>query len=429
MYRSVLLQLIAALIFIPAALAAPLNIQGWETGGEEGCQSNTGTRSVSSATFRSGAYALRVNPTTTAVGNCRVATMASTGIATTGFGTANLYSRFYFRAATLPASNDEEVFVVLDTSGTQMASIRINSAGNLTVYDNAQVSQGTGSTALSLNTWYRIEFRTQVGATGSFELLIDGVTEDSGTMAQGSTNHGSVRVGKGTNRNSQTIDVYYDDVAIDDSAYPGAGSIVSIGPDGNGSTAQWTAGTGSSNHAEVDERPTDDDTTYVQKSSSASEQHLVTLESATSAGVATPVYAVKGFIRCKESTSVTSATRIRIRSSATNSDSSTLNGTTSYANQFRLLTTDPNGGGAWTLAGLDALEMGAEDTAATASVRCTAMRLEIDYQPSSATPTPTSTPTPTATATATATPTSTATPTPTATPIALRLLGSTGVGR
>lgn len=409
----------ALLLVASVAHAAPVQIEGFESGGNEGCQSVTGTSSVSSTTFRTGGYSFRANPTTTAVGNCRLATMSAAGVPTTAFGAATLYARFYFRAATLPGSGDEEIFVVLDTAGTQKAAVRINSSGNLIVYNNANVSQGTGTTALATNTWYRIELQTTTNASASaFELRIDGATEDSGTATQGSTNHGSYRLGKGTNRSGQTVDFFYDDVSIDNSAFPGVGAIQRMDADSNGSTAQWTAGSGSSNHLEVDDVPTDGDTTYIAKGSAASQTHLFGLESSASAGISGTINAVKGHVRCRESTSGTSANLIRIRSGSTNSDSTTTNMGTTFASYFRLLTVDPDDSAAWTTTDLDGVEVGPVDTSALSTVRCTSVHLQVDYTEAAATPTPTATPTATPTHTPTNTPTNTPTETPTATPTA-----------
>ncbi len=372
--------LFAFLVFASSAHAAPVQIEGFEMGGIEGCRSVTGSPTVSAVTFRSGAYSFRALPVTTGTSNCRMGIPGTTGLPTAEINQATLYTRVYINIGALPASADEEILVFLDTGGTQKSSVRIDSAGKLAVYDNLQVSQGTGATTLSTGTWYRLELQTTTDTlVSAFELKIDGSVEDSGTMLQGSTNHGSVRLGKGTNRNGQGYTIYFDDFSIDPAAYPGAGAILKMSPDSNGSTAQWTSGTGASDYTQVDEIPTDDDTTYIQKSSAASQAHLVGLESTSTAGISGTISAAKAWQRCREVTSVTSATLIRIRSGSTNSDSSTLNGSTTYANQFRILATDPNTSSAWTTSGLDSAEIGVSDTASTDQVRCTTMLMQVDF--------------------------------------------------
>jgi hypothetical protein len=107
-----------------------------------------------------------------------------------------------------------------------------------------------------------------------------------------------------------------------------------MAPDSNGSTAQWTSGTGSSDYAEVDEIPTDDDTTYIASSGSANQTHLVGLASAATAGISGNIFSAKGWLRVREGTSGTSANLLRIRAGGSNSDTGTTNETTSYANKF-----------------------------------------------------------------------------------------------
>lgn len=68
---------IIGLVFLSLAvysrvLPATLNLTGFETGDETKLQSLTGTASVQSGIKRTGTYAFRSNPTTTAVGWCLV---------------------------------------------------------------------------------------------------------------------------------------------------------------------------------------------------------------------------------------------------------------------------------------------------------------------------------------------------------------------
>jgi hypothetical protein len=73
---------------------ALLNFCGWETGDSSEAQSSSGTNSVQTSVVRTGTYAFRANPTTTAVGNHRFAKHSTAGVATTAFGVATLYHRF-----------------------------------------------------------------------------------------------------------------------------------------------------------------------------------------------------------------------------------------------------------------------------------------------------------------------------------------------
>lgn len=362
---------------------AVLNFTGLESGDSSEAQSTTGTFSIQSSVVRSGSYALRVNPTTSATGNVRMAKHSSEGVATTAFGVSTLYHRFYFRVATAPSADEEQMYVVLDDGGSDKCYLTLNSSRNIKAYNNAGSLIGTGTTVLSTNTWYRIELKTSTGSgSQAFVVRIDGTDEFNTTANQLTNNHGSVRLGKGTNLNSRSIDFYYDDWAVSDSDWLGEGQCLRMAPDSNGSTAQWTTGTNSSNYAEVDEVPTDSDTTYLKTTASAGDVHLVGLVSCATAGVSGTINAVKAFARIRETTDVTTATRVRVRSSSTNNDTGTNNPGTSYVSRFNLLTTDPATSAAWTTSALDSVEIGVKEDNAV-STRCSTLALFVDFAPSS----------------------------------------------
>lgn len=361
---------------------AILNFCGFETGDNAEAQSATGTNSFSTTTVRTGTYSLRINPVTSANGNLRFAAMGANGTATTSFGTASLYSRFYFRIATAPASADEEFYVVLDTGGSEKATFRINSSRQIVAYNNSGTLVATGTTALSLNTWYRIEILTSTGAgSQAYEVKIDGVSELSGTMNMLTNNHGSVRVGKGTNRNSQTVDFFFDDCCWSDSGYPGAGQCDRLAPDSNGATMQFSAGTNASNYLEVDEIPTDTDTTYVASSGSANQTALFGYGAMASAS---SINSVKAWARAR-SVAGASSTKLRIVSGASNTETTAADWTTSYVQKFKLANTDPNTGSAWAQSAVSAIEAGVIEANAIVN-RFTTASLFVDYVPGGGAP-------------------------------------------
>lgn len=427
MKRWLFRTLLLLFCFLPLkAFAAPVNHTGFEQGDFGDAQSGTGSPSVQTSVVHSGAYALRLNPVTTALSNTRYSKYATTGAVGTTMGVPNLYQTFAFRIAVAPGSNDEEVMAILDTGSSYKASVRINSSRNLVLLDNATTVVVTSSTALALDTWYIVRLLTSAGAGSQpYELTIlddscNQLETNSGSDTFGTNNHGSVRLGKGTNRNSQTIDIFYDDVLWDDAAFAGCPfRIKRMVPDGNGSPAQWTGGTSTDNTA-VDEVPTDDDTTYLASTGGSGEQHALTLESTSSAGInASSILSTKLWARIREQTSGTSSNTIQIVSGASNSSTTALNYTNAYANSYLVQNTDPDTSAAWTTSGLDSAVV--RMTEANAIVmRGTTTDLFVAYVESVNTPTPTptntETPTPTVTHTPTITHTPTLTPTVTATP-------------
>lgn len=409
MLNRLIKLLLATLLVVQPALATPINMSGWELGDTRESSATSGNVSVQATTKRTGGYALQSNPTTTAVGYHEFVGLSTAG-ATSNPNIATAYVRFYFRAGTLPAANDEEIFVQRDTTNANnKLHVRINSAGNLVVYNQANTLVATGATALSTGTWYRIEVKSGNGTSAAYEVKIDGASELSGTTDQNATNCGAVRLGKVANRNSQTVNFYYDDFHYDDTAYPGSGNILAMKPNGAGSSSQWTSGTGST-FAEVDEIPSDDDTSYIMNSASVSQSSLFAMEDTTTVGISGTILGTKGWHRIKEASAVTSANHLRLRSSATNSDTNARDLSTSYASYGKLYATDPATATAWTTGGLDAVELGVlEDNAV--QIRDTHILLFVDFETTTTTTT-TSTTTTTAaptTTTTTAVPTTTTT--------------------
>lgn len=354
---------------------AILNFISCASGGTEEAQSTSGSITVVSAADMFSDYVIRANPTTTGLANFRIATMSATGVNTTSFNTANLYIGFYFKVVTAPSSGDEEVIVILDTGGTVKAAVRMNPSRQFTVYNTGGSLVATGTTALNLGQVYWGEYRGSTSAVASaYELRIEQVTELSGTMTQLSNNHGSVRLGKATNNNSNSFDFRYSNFIASDTGYVGPISTKGMFPNANGSTQQFTAGTNASNYLEVDDIPTDGDTTYVASTGTANDVALFQCADMPSSS---SVKAVKGWVNAKTPTG-TASTKLRIRSGSTNSDSTGSAIGTSYVNRFRVLETDPDTGAAWTESGVNASEVGIQEANAVVT-RLTTCCLHVAY--------------------------------------------------
>lgn len=356
---------------------AVANICGFETGDSSEFIAVVGTQSVVTSPVRSGTYAGRVNPTTTATGY-----FDFTKAAFSNFLVATIYVRFYFYVATLPASSSEEILHVQETTPGYKVALRINSAGNLMLFDKTGTVQigSTGSTALSTATWYRIELVVPAGTSATVDVYLDGVSEISGTGDTTVNNARRVRFGKGTNRNGQTIDVYYDDISVSDSALPGAGACLRMDPDGDGDTTAWTIGAGSgAEYLQVDEVPPDGDTTYLVSTLAVGDASLVTLESTSSAGISGTINAVKVVGTCKQDGAAAGTFKTRCRNGTTNSDSASMANTSAYQSRGDMFATDPNTGAAWTTGGLDTAQAGVVENETTDKTRCTAVYMMVDW--------------------------------------------------
>lgn len=427
----------ALVLFADATIsyATPISLGGFETGDGAELYIDSSS-SYSTSIVRTGVYSVQIAASSGGGEYVEIGKYPTTG-ALNNLSVGTVKARFGIYVSALPASSQEEIFFLNDFGGAYKISAEITSTGILKLYDSTHTLLGTGTTALSLNTWYRIGFEAVSSASGAYALLINGSTELSGTGNLGTLNFGRLVLGKQTNRNSRTYTAYFDDWFIDDTNTPPNGGTVKLAVDSDGSTQQWASGTNSSNYLEVDEIPTDGDTTYVKSNGSANQTTLFNLASSASAGISGTINAVKAWGRIREDTSGTSSNILRIKSSSSTLDTSALNHTASYSSKFLVASTDPATGAAWTTSGLDSLEIGSVEANAIA-MRGTSFGLFVDYLAGAATATPTNTPTSTPTLTPTNTPTSTPTNTPasTATPtntptggvITLKCLIATGVG-
>lgn len=364
---------------------AILNITGFELGPStflDGGQS--GTCAIQSTTKRTGGYALQCNPTTSATGRMTILThSATTGALANLTNNTDRYLRFYFNFATAPASSNEQIAVILDaTVTTASLEIRLNSDGTLSAYSGTTLL-ATGATVLSSGTWYRIEIKRLLGTTNAaWELKINGTSEISGTFSPGRSTGNDVRLGKNTDRNSQTIDFFYDDVVLSDSAYPGAGQCSMVVPNaaGNYQTATRGGADSGNNWDQVNELPPNDDTDYLITDNTIDNAETEALQSAATAGVSDTILGVKAFAVIKRDGGSNGAVRLRVRSGSTDSDTSAdVAADATYRQVARLLATDPNTSAAWTTGGIDGAEVGIVERSSANKTRMTVCGLMVDW--------------------------------------------------
>lgn len=322
-----------------------------------------GTNSmVTSPVWTNSTYSFRCNPATTATGFAQI-----NGFGTAGsdavYSIATTYVSLYFQYAVAPAAGDEPILQIRQATNTKF-EVRINSTGKLYGYNSALTLVASGTTALSANTWYRLDLKVGSSATvGAYELKINNVAEWSGTTNTLAANGTNTRIGKHTNRNSNTVDFYYGPVVIDDANYVSDPNfyVATLLPNTNGSTMDWTSGTGASDYTQVNEIPPSN-TNYVKNSgASAGQVALFGFQNRADKSMDNNAtfYAVKARIRIAEDIAATASTNIRVRSGGVNSNAAVFDGNATFISVSRLLSTDPATSAAWTSSAIDAIEAGA----------------------------------------------------------------------
>lgn len=241
---------------------------GFEEGGTEEFLTNqpggTGTVAHVITPVKNGAYAIRLIGSV--ADTARVALVLSNSDGEQGGQIPGGIGRmtFYFRIAVAPAASSEEFAELAFAIGSQPAAfLRLNSARQIELWRQGAVNPAlvaTGTTVLALDTWYRIDFGltgTDTG-TATCNVLIDNVPEHTNVSVTmtGSFNIGAAIVGKRTNRNSQSVEYFFDDVTFGD-VFAGSNHRVFVAvPVDTAFDPDGTPYTGT--HADIDEVPISD---------------------------------------------------------------------------------------------------------------------------------------------------------------------------
>lgn len=228
--------------------------------------------SISTTTVRSGAAAIRFNNTVSTDDNASI----TYDFLASGGSTNNIYVRMYFRIASATSSNITTILALRDVAAAvNVASLMININNTLELWDFGNNTQiGSDSSALSTNTWYRLELEYQFHATTPTVIgYINGASFASGTLVNNGNNNPS-QLTIGNTRSNRTFDFFVDDIAINDSSgsfatgLPGEGEIIHLNPDAagdNNAFAKDGGGAGDTNNFnQMDEITPDDATTNLE---------------------------------------------------------------------------------------------------------------------------------------------------------------------
>lgn len=322
----------------------------------------TGSPTISTSVLRSGAASLRTNVSATA---------AWVGHTYTGAGSAtNRFFRVYLRIATAPGADAVAIYLFRDGTNGNLGNIRLNSNRTLELWDEqAAAQQGSDSSALSLNTWYRVEMSYN-RTSGAIEAFIDGVSFASGTTITGA----DANVMRWGVIDSATCDLYWDDVAINNSAgsvnngLPGAGSIVASLPTAAGDNAATTGIFSYINEVPPSDTATSGSTMIELDSNAVVADYNVTDSATLGIDSYDTITAISILARVREEAAGTSSYQLRVKSASGGTVTSTAaadagnatartnpNGTTAFGRPL-ISETDPTTGVAWTPTGTNSID-------------------------------------------------------------------------
>lgn len=205
--------------------------------GTSGWTTTNGSPTIVTTQFNTGTHSLRCNPTAAAASiNKTCATISDTS-------TTSMFLRVYIRIATAPSATTT-VLAWADSASavTGFYGLRLRNDRTLLATSSTGTT-GTASSALALNTWYRLEIEYNDG-TNTLKGYLDGVNF-SGTVTGAGLGGGAfARMGV---MQAVTADLFFDDFAVNDSltgsdnGLPGA--VVTNTPISDSDTGSGAEGT------------------------------------------------------------------------------------------------------------------------------------------------------------------------------------------
>ena len=279
-------------------------IVGFESGAlvvETATASVTGSAAIESSIVRTGSYSLKATPASGAAGYWRALTSEFTGT----------HIRFYLRITTLPSATR-----LVHAQAANEYGVQVNSSGNLILLKDDGTAVGTSTVALTDTTkWYRIEVQNQ-GTSGTLELKVDGTVEVTGSNSAGAAGGMPPYFGA-ADTVAATYTAYYDDITVDDAAYPGAGAVLMLLPASINAANGWVEGDGAGTAGIVGALSTrpppglasaneTSATNAESPTNSATDNLDLNLTDYTTAGVSGTVNAVQALVRHGEDITTTS---------------------------------------------------------------------------------------------------------------------------
>lgn len=364
------------------------NFVGFETNTFDEVTSGSGG-SFSNTRARSGTYALNVTSSGNWYNVMPVSATTKQIISNASYNSAVGGVGFY--CAALP--NASSILCGFQSSNTtDLVRVRLETDGKLSLIDNAGTVTTSANAVISAGEWFYLDLKFTTSSTAELRVTKD---SDGSQVTAVSVSSGLYTQGLGAAWFSVTVstaatgfDFWFDDIYFGDgTSYYGPLKVVRLPLTGNGSTMVFTtseAGVNTGDYTKVNKASISDGT-YIQCLTTAGEKAaLFDLTDSATASVSGTIKGVKGWVRARESTSVTSAVKLRWRGGdSTNLDipGTALNIGTSFVSYWDVQEVDPATSVAFTTGGLDALEFGCINTASNA-IRASIVWVSVAFTPS-----------------------------------------------
>lgn len=258
--------------------------------------------------------------------------------------------------------------VYLYETATQKLRFKLNSSGQIEVYNQANTLLGTSAmgSPLTANVWNHIEIKATIHASaGTVEVRVNGsatpVINLTGQVI--STSGNAYATSFQFQPGSTFLGIQrFDDVHLCDTTgsqnnnFLGDSQVLTIYPSGDGNSSQWVGSDGNSvnNSLLVDEAQHNGDTDYVQ-SDVVSNKDTYAMQDIATTGV---VRAVATHAVIKKNGAGSRTVRKLLRSGTTDYESSDINPGTTYSHYSQTYQLNPDTSAAWTPTEVNGMQLG-----------------------------------------------------------------------
>lgn len=271
-------------------------------------------------------------------------------------------SEFYIRFAL----NNRGIKFGWFNGATELGSFRFNTSSvSYDLYTGASTLVGSGVNLYAGSIWQVIEVHVKIADSGGIiEYKVDGVTQSAASFS-GDTKPGAATTADRLLFIGNSGTIFLDDIAFNDTtgsvdnSWCGDGHVYGLVPNGNGDSSQFVGSDGNStdNYLLVDEAVSNGDTDYVESATSGNKDlyqmaNLPTLPSGST------IQRVIVETRARELTAGGDQLQIGVKSGGTESWSSGIVLSTSFARQIAEFLVDPSTSAAWTESNVNSIQVG-----------------------------------------------------------------------
>lgn len=271
------------------------------------------------------------------------------------------YCGFGVKFNTSPASDSPFMYVSSVVTGE--TRIYVTPAGLIQVRTGSTLL-GTSTSSINPGEWNHIVVKVFMNnSTGTAELWLNGTKEIDVTGVDTVVNTASiayVQLAAVSASLPMAFDDFYfgDTTGTDMTDQQGDCVIEMLTPNANGTTNNFTASPAVSNYLNVDDGNTPDDDTTYNHSSTATHKELYACSNIT--GTVDTIHAVQVRAMARKEDAGNRLINLICRNNTTEVDSGQKGLATTYGIKSHIYENDPDGGGNWTEADVNAMEIGLE---------------------------------------------------------------------